>query len=111
VRLAVGEGAVWTLNADGTVTRVNPDTNKVVATIQVGGDTAKGDIDAGAGSVWVSLPGTPIVRIDPRTDRAAQRFTGEGGGAILVAHGSLWVAAGPQTTWRLDPKLVEAFRP
>jgi hypothetical protein len=40
-----------------------------------------------------------------------QRFTGEGGGAILVAHGSLWVAAGAQKTWRLDPALVTATRP
>jgi virginiamycin B lyase len=111
VRLAVGEGGVWTLNGDGTVSRVDPETNKVVATIAVGGDTSKGDIAAGSGSVWVSTPGAPIVRIDPRTNRAVQRFTGDGGGAVLVAHGSLWVSAGPQVTWRLDPKLVEAVRP
>jgi DNA-binding beta-propeller fold protein YncE len=110
-RLAVGEGGVWTLNADGTVTRVDPSTNKVAATITVGGDTAKGDIAAGVGSVWVPTPGAPLIRIDPRTNRAVQRFTGEGGGAILVAHGSLWVAAGPQATWRLDPQLVAAVRP
>lgn len=110
-RAAIGEGAVWVLNGDGTVTRVDPKTNKVAATITIGGDTAGGDIAAGAGSVWVSLPGAPIVRIDPRTDRAVQRFTGEGGGAILVAHGSLWVAAAPQATWRIDPRLVEAIRP
>jgi len=109
--IAVGEGAVWTLNADATVTRVDPETNKVVATISVGGDIPAGDIAAGAGSVWVSTPGVPIIRIDPRTNRAAQRFTGEGGGAILVAHGSVWVAAGPRLTWRLDPRLVETVRP
>jgi streptogramin lyase len=90
---------------------VDPKTNKVVATITVGGETAGGDIAAGAGSVWVSLQGAPILRIDPRTNRAVQRFTGDGGGAILVAHGSLWVSAGPQTTWRIDPRLVEAVRP
>lgn len=111
VRLAVGEGGVWTLNGDGTVSRVDPETSKVVATIAVGGDTSKGDIAAGAGSVWVSAPGAPIVRIDPRTNRAVQRFTGDGGGAVLVAHGSLWVSAGPQVTWRLDPRLVAAVRP
>jgi hypothetical protein len=61
--------------------------------------------------VWVSTPGVPIIRIDPRTNRAAQRFTGEGGGGILVAHGSVWVAAGPRLTWRLDPRLVETVRP
>lgn len=110
-RLAVGEGGVWTLNGDGSVSRVDPQTNKVVATITLGGGIAGGDIAAGAGSVWVSAPGSPLVRIDPRTNRAVQRFTGEGGGAVLVAHGSVWVAAGPRTTWRLDPRLVEAVRP
>ena len=109
--LAVGEGAVWTLNGDGTVTRVDPESNTIVATIPLGGDITSGDIAAGAGSVWVSAPGVPIVRIDPRSNRATHRFTGEGGGAVLVAHGSLWVAAGPQLTWRLDPRLVEAVRP
>ena len=111
VRLAVGEGGIWILNGDGTVTRVDPDTNKVVATISLGGAMRDGDIAAGAGSVWVSATGSPIVRIDPRTNRAVQRFTGQGGGAILVAHGSLWVAAEAETTWRLDPRLVAAVRP
>jgi virginiamycin B lyase len=115
--LAVGEGGVWTLNrGDGssgavTVSRVDPMTNKVVATIPVGDLGGPAEIAAGEGSVWISAPGVPITRIDPRTNRAVQRFTGEGGGAILVAHGSLWVAGGPQQTWRLDPVLVAAMRP
>ena len=108
----VDEGGVWTLNrGNGTVSRVDPATNKVVATITVGEDVAKGEITAAFGSVWISAPGVPIVRIDPRTNRAVQRFTGEGGGAILAAHGSLWLAAGAQLTWRLDPALVAAIRP
>lgn len=111
-RLAVGAGGVWTLNrGNGTVTRVDPATNKVVATIQAGADAAGGELAAGAGSVWISAPGVPLIRIDPRTNRAVQRFTGDGGGAVLVAHGSLWIAAGPQITWRLDPVLVSAMRP
>src|SRR5262245_30984952 len=111
-RLAVGEGGVWTLNrGDGSVTRVDPATNKVVATIPVDAAAASGEIAAGAGSIWISAAGIPIVRIDPRTNRAIQKFTGDGGGAILVAHGSLWVAAGPKLTWRLDPLLVAGMRP
>jgi hypothetical protein len=51
------------------------------------------------------------VRIDPRTNRAAQRFTGEGGGGVAVGLGSVWVAAGPAVTWRLDPALLAALRP
>ena len=115
-RLAVGEGGVWILNRGNggqgnTVTRVDPATNKVVATITVGEGVADGEIAAGLGSVWISAPGVPLVRIDPRTNRAVQRFTGASGGAVLVAHGSLWVAAGPQVTWRLDPTLVATIRP
>lgn len=111
-RLAVGEGGVWTLNrGDGSVTRVDPATNKVVATIPVDPGVAAGEIAAGAGSIWISAPGVPIARIDPRTNRAVQKFTGDGGGAILVAHGSVWVNAGPKVTWRLDPLLVAGMRP
>jgi virginiamycin B lyase len=111
VRLAATAGAVWTLNqGDGSVTRVDTATNKAVVTINVGIEVAAGEIAAGEGSVWVSAPGVPLVRIDPRTNKVAQRFSGDGGGAVLVAHGSLWLAAGAQTL-RLDPKLVTATRP
>jgi virginiamycin B lyase len=110
-RLAASDGAVWTLNqGDGSVTRVDTATNKAVATINIGIDVAAGEIAAGEGSVWVSAAGVPLVRIDPRTNKVAQRFSGDGGGAVLVAHGSLWLAAGAQTL-RLDPKLVAAMRP
>jgi virginiamycin B lyase len=111
-RLAVGEGGVWVLNrGNGTVTRVDPGSNKVVATITVGDGLADGEIAAGLGSVWISAPGVPLVRIDPRTNKAVQRFTGAGGGAVLTAYGSVWLAAGPQLTWRLDPLLIAAIRP
>ena len=115
-RLAVGEGSVWVLNrgSDGqgsTVTRVDPATNKVVATIAIGDGVAAGEIAAGLGSVWISAPGVPLIRIEPRTNKAVQRFSGPGGGAVLVAHRSLWVAAGPDETWRIDPLLVAAIRP
>lgn len=111
-RLAASDGAVWTLNrGNGSVTRVDAATNKVVATIQVGESAAAGEIAAGEGSVWISAPGVPLVRIDPRTNTVAQRFSGDGGGAVLVAHGSVWIAAGPNTTWRLDPKLAAGMRP
>lgn len=111
VRLAAADGAVWTLNrGDGSVTRVDAETNKAVTSISIGKDAAAGEIAAGEGSVWISAPGVPLLRIDSRTNKVAQRFTGEGGGAVLVAHGSLWLAAGSQTL-RLDPRFVAALRP
>lgn len=111
-RVVVGEGGVWTLNrGDHSVTRVDPATNKVVATIAVGHDVGKGDIAAGEGGLWLSAPGSPLVRIDPRANRVAQRFIGDGGGAVAVAHGSVWIAATSTTTWRVDPKLAASLRP
>lgn len=111
-RVVVGEGGVWVVNrGDHSVTRIDPATNKVVATIPVGHGIGDGDIAVGAGSVWLSAPGMPLVRIDPRSNRAVQRFTGEGGGAVAVAFGSVWVATGPGTTSRFDPLLLAALRP
>jgi YVTN family beta-propeller protein len=109
--IAIGEGSVWTLNAgDGTISRIDPKTNKVTKTITLGAPFAGGQIAVGEGSVWVSAPGMPLARVDPRTNHVVQVFSGEGGGTILVASGSIWVTATPKTIWRLDPKLVEATR-
>ena len=109
--IALGDGAVWTLNAgDGTVSRVDSKTNKVLSTIKLGAPIAGGQIATGEGSVWVTAPGMPLARIDPRTNHVVQQFTGEGGGTILVAQGAVWITATPKTIWRLDPKLIEATR-
>lgn len=109
--IAIGEGAVWTLNVgDATISRVDPKTNKVVHTIKLGVPITGGQIAVGEGSVWVSAPGMPVARIDPRTNHVVQQFTGDGGGVILISQGALWITATPKAIWRLDPKLVEATR-
>ena len=111
--LTVGEGAVWTLNqGDGSITRVDPKTNKVVATIAAGVPGGGGEISAGEGSVWVTTFEYPITRIDPSTNTVAQQFFGEGGDAICVGLGWVWltnIRAG--TVWRLDPKRILATLP
>lgn len=108
--LAIGEGSVWTLNqTEGTVSRIDPKTNKVVATIEVGVPGGGGDIAAGEGSAWVTSFGFPISRIDPASNKVVQQFVGEGGDALRVGLGSVWLSnlkAG--TVWRLDPKRIEA---
>jgi streptogramin lyase len=111
--LAVGEGGVWVLNqGDGTISRIDSKTDVVVATIASGVATAGGRMVAGEGALWITAPGLPLVRIDPGTNRVTQQFAGEGGGAIAIGHGSLWLAntkAG--SIWRIDPKLVAALVP
>ena len=110
--LTVGEGGVWTLNQkDGSVTRIDPKTNKVVATIEVGVPGRGGDISAGEGSVWVTAFDFPVSRIDPATNKVVQQFTGEGGDAIRVGAGSVWLPhLKTGKLWRLDPRRIEATR-
>jgi len=106
--LAVGLGAVWTLNqGDGSVTRVDPATNKVTATIAVGVPGEGGDIDTGAGAVWVTAMGKPISRIDAATNRVVKQYVGKGGDALRFGLGSLWLSNHEfQEVWRIDPKVL-----
>lgn len=94
----------------GTVSRIDPKTNKVVETVKLGATLTAGQIAVGEGSVWVSAPGLPLVRVDPRTNLATQIFTGAGGGSVFVAEGSVWIMADAKTIWRLDPKRIDATR-
>jgi virginiamycin B lyase len=114
VAVAAGAGSLWVLNAgDGTVSRLDPATDKVTETIKLG--TAGPGSQTGAilfaeGSLWVSVPGTPLARIDPASNRVVQRFTGTGGGTLAAGLRSLWLAVSPTELWRVDPKRVEATR-
>ena len=64
--LAAGAGAVWTLNqGDGTVSRVDPVSNRLAATIRTDVPGPGGDIAVGAGRVWVRATRTLLSVIDP----------------------------------------------
>ena len=51
--MAVGAGSVWVASGDGTVSRIDPNSGRVVATITVGGTPE--DVAVGAGAVWVTV--------------------------------------------------------
>jgi len=93
--LTAGEGAIWTLNqGHGTISRVDPKTNAVVATIDAGVPGGGGDINAGAGRVWVRATKTLLQSIDPRTNRIVEIFgPPAGSGAVCVAGDFVWVSA------------------
>jgi len=108
--LAVGEGSIWVLcEKDGKVDRIDPKTNKVSKTIDLGVPGATGAMVAGLGSIWVTLEGFPLTRIDPQTEKVVQQFWGTGGGAIQIGANALWLSNTKDgTLWRLDPKRVQA---
>jgi streptogramin lyase len=110
--LVIGEGSVWVLcEKDGKIERIDPKTNKISKTIDLGAPAIGGAIADGLGSLWVTMQGFPLTRIDTTVDkeRVVQQFYGEGGGAIQVGLGSLWLSnLNSGTLWRIDPKRVAA---
>jgi branched-chain amino acid transport system substrate-binding protein len=91
--VAVGEGAVWVASQlDDTVSRIDPATHEVTATVDVGRGAA--GIAVGAGSVWVAnaIDGT-VSRIDPVTARVTKTIEVAGSAEdIVVGGGAVWVA-------------------
>jgi YVTN family beta-propeller protein len=89
-----GFGSVWVANGPaGTIIRIDPATDKVVATIQVGRPVCC--LAFGAKAVWAaSLATDSVVRIDPAANAVVDAFP-SGGLApqgISFADGFVWVA-------------------
>jgi len=108
--IALGETSVWVLcEKEGKVERIDPKTNKVTRTIELGAPAQGGAMTFGEGSLWVSMPGFPITRIDPQAEKVVQQFYGEGAGVLLTTTNSLWLAdpaAGKVT--RYDTRRIAA---
>ena len=91
--------SIWVANhLDGTVTRLEPSTGRVEATIEVGeGPNALG---AAAGSLWVAneFDGS-ITSIDPATNTGDRTVPVGGSAASLATDGDgLWLAVGASAT-------------
>ena len=109
-RIAETAGSIWVSNYEAnTVTRIDPATNQVVATIAVGG--APTDVVAGAGSIWVSnRSGGSISRIDPVTNQEIARITVNmaGSASQRIRPGEL--AAGGDAVWVTDENGSALYR-
>jgi YVTN family beta-propeller protein len=74
--LTVGEGGVWVMNQSaGSVSRIDPASNSVVATIEVDGEAIfGGDVTVGEGFVWLRGSHELVAPIDPATNRVIARI-------------------------------------
>jgi YVTN family beta-propeller protein len=107
--IAVGNGAVWVANwysafseysltrdiptpRAGTVSRIDPESNAVIATITVGRDPF--GVAAGDGAVWVTnRTAFTVSRIDPRTNEVVKTIRiGNRPRAVAVGGGAVWVS-------------------
>jgi ABC-type branched-subunit amino acid transport system substrate-binding protein/DNA-binding beta-propeller fold protein YncE len=99
--IVVGAGAVWAVNPDRTISRIDPATGRREAVIDV--DVAA--LGADAREVWF-LEGNRAVRIDPQTNSTGQRIAvgSPDPSAIAVGGGKVWVAASEEgLLWRIEP--------
>ncbi|MGI8706739.1 MAG: hypothetical protein ACR2LG_00820 [Actinomycetota bacterium] len=106
--LATGSGSIWTGNHVGqTISRIDPRTNKVSATIELNGEPTS--MTTGFGRVWthIVLTGHQLIGIDPERNEVAVRvaYKGEGGAinGITMGAGSVWFAPSNGTVMRVDP--------
>ena len=93
-RIAVGAGAVWAINPDDTLSRIDPETGRLVATIDAG--ISASTIAAGEEGVWfLSWEDRSVRRLDPRSNRVAQTIPlgSQFLSGIAVGAGSVWVTA------------------
>lgn len=106
--LVFGEGSLWALcEKEGKIDRIDPKTYKVTKTIDLGAPATGGSISIGEGSLWVSMPGFPLTRIDAAGEKVMQQFWGEGAGVVQASLGSVWLASGTKVT-KFDPKRINA---
>ena len=104
-QLAVGAGAVWAIDPTPSVSRIDPRTGRIIATIDA--RVPPSTIAAGPEGVWfLSWQTESVMRIDPRTDRVAQTVPigSDFLSGIAVGAGAVWVTS-PQEglLWRIEP--------
>jgi virginiamycin B lyase len=109
----VGYGAVW-VTSSGTVARIDPASNRVVATIPTPLAGQFPSIAFGEGAVWVTSGQTNgvVYRIDPATNRVTATIPLPAGAfEIVVAAGTVWVSPyDPSQAHDQDPGPGELVR-
>ncbi len=103
----VADGSVWVGNHRGnSISRVDPSTNSVVATIQVPGEPT--GMTAGFGSIWTFVPGgRSVKRIDIETGAVSATIPVPAPGGSITGFtegvGSMWLAPEGGRLFRIDP--------
>jgi hypothetical protein len=105
VNLVIGEGSVWVWNHEQQLLRIDPATNKVVATIDGVAETLGGGVAVGGGFIWVAVP-TGIGRVDPASDLIVDVIPLGPGGYVDLAwfDGELWASSADRhLVYRIQP--------
>ncbi len=107
--LAADFGSIWVPSCgDKTLVRVDPATAKPTATIPAEPENSEGGITTGAGSVWIIVKPSKLVRIDPATNTITGSLTLPAGSANpLFGGGFVWITAFEHDALlKVDPKTL-----
>jgi YVTN family beta-propeller protein len=103
--VAVGSGSVWAAYGSTAVARVDPASNRVVATGFAG--FAASAIAYGEGALWIAnATDNTVSRFSPETNRKVEDVNvGRGPSGVTVGGGAVWVAdTGDNAVSRIDPQ-------
>ena len=108
--MRAGEGAVWVTNpTKSLVQKIDPETNRVVATTPVG--PTPRFLAVGEGGVWtLNQADGSVTRLDPATGEVAATIPADvagGGGDITTGGGAVWARGSGYLLTRIDPKTNE----
>jgi streptogramin lyase len=95
---------VWVITGGTGLTRLDPKTGSVTATIPSIGQKLVG-VATGQGAVWVAdETGKAVVRIDPSNNKVAAKIpVTETPNAVAASDDGVFVSAGPSIIARIDP--------
>jgi virginiamycin B lyase len=103
--MAADDTAIWVHNPGGTVTRIDPKTNAIVATITVG--RGFGQMAIGSDAVWVvNHDYATVSKIDRQTNKVVDTIDLHGPiGTVTVTPDAVWVGSLAQNAiTRIDPR-------
>ena len=104
--LATGTGSIWMVtDTAGTLARIDPDTNAVVAEIYV--PRGVSGLAIGMGAVWLtSVTDNTVTRVNAATNVVEETIkVGRGPVSVAFGEGSVWTLnGGDSTVSRIDPK-------
>jgi virginiamycin B lyase len=87
---ATGAGAVWILNEDASLTRVDTRDGSS-KTVDPGMPKGGAYIGFGAGMLWTTTMKMPLALIDPATLTQRCQWIGKGGDSLGVGFGAVWL--------------------
>ena len=111
-QIAVGARGVWVIDADGSVSRIDPATNRIVQTVH---DASVYAITTGAEGTWAieNTAAGSIAELRPGSERVARHVAVPAAAltSIAVGAGSVWVTDPEEgELWRIDPGRVPVER-